>query len=326
MALPLIPALGGLDPQRLRGAVAGAVTAVFDDGAGRDPMAPFLTPAGDPGLFGPGSITWRVHADLPSMMVGGIAALMLQALHPLAMAGVADHSDYRVDPLGRLRRTSTFVAAVTFGPTQLAEQSIAAVRALHDHVLGTAPDGRPYTASDPELLTWVHAAEHGCFLWAYQRYAHRSLTEREIDRYLDEVAPVARRLGARWVPRNQEQLEAYFCRLRPQLYCGPQARRAYQFLERGAFRDPGTRTVYLLLVRAAKATLPPWARELAGIELLPLEDIVLTGPAVDVLGRVLRWAIGEPLPVTAARQRCAARAKARPRRRRPVGAAAAPSA
>src|SRR5262249_55616694 len=150
------------------------------------------------------------HAELPSMMVGGIAALMLQALHPLAMAGVDAHSDFRVDPLGRLRRTSAFVAAVTFGALPLVEQHIAAVRAIHTRVTGIAADGRAYSANDPELLTWVHTAEHACFLWSYQRHSGRPLSDREVDRYLDEVAEVGIRLGAHWVPRNQEQLESYF--------------------------------------------------------------------------------------------------------------------
>jgi uncharacterized protein (DUF2236 family) len=310
-----LPSLGALDPERLRAAIAGAVIAVFNDGRDGDPMAPFLTPAGDVGLYGPESMTWRVHADLPSMMVGGIAALMLQTLHPLAMAGVDEHSDFRVDPLGRLRRTGAFVAAVIFGAMPLVEQHIAMVRAIHNRVTGTAADGRPYAANDPELLTWVHTVEHACFLLSYQRHSGRPLSAREIDRYLDEVAEVALRLGARWVPRSQEQLESYFRRLRPQLYRGPQARRAFEFLEQGAFDDAATRVVYRLLVRAAKATLPAWARRLAGIELLPLEDALLIGPPIDLLGRILRWGIGEPLPLAAARQRCAQKTKARSHRR-----------
>jgi len=311
-----LPFLEGLDPERLRAAIREAVVAVFNDGASGDPMVPFLTPAGDSGLYGPDSVTWRVHADLPSMMVGGIAALMLQALHPLAMAGVDDHSDFRVDPLGRLRRTSAFVAAVTFGAMPLVEQHVAMVRAIHTRVKGVAADGRPYSANDPELLTWVHTVEHGCFLWAYQRHSGKPLSVREADRYLDEVAAVAIRLGAHWVPRSQEQLESYFRRIRPQLYRGPQARRAFDFLEQGAFEDPVTRAIYALQVRTAKATLPAWARRAAGIELLPLEELLVTGPAFDLLARLLRWGVGEPLPLVAARQRCTSATKARPRHRR----------
>lgn len=320
-----LPSLDALDPERVRAAIAEAVIAVFNDGSSGDPMAPFLTPAGDMGLHGPDSMTWQVHADLTSMMVGGIAALMLQALHPLAMAGVDEHSDFRTDPLGRLRRTAAFVTAMTFGPTPLVEQHIAMVRAIHNRVTGIAADGRPYSANDPELLTWVHTAEHACFLWSYQRHSGRPLSAAEVDRYLDEVAGVAIRLGAHWVPRNQEQLESYFRRLRPQLYRGPQAERAFDFLEQGAFPDAGTRLVYALLVRAAKATLPAWVRRTAGIELLPLEDVLVTGPFIDLLGRMLRWGIGEPLPLVAARQRCAQSAPNGPRRR-PTKIRVAPAA
>jgi uncharacterized protein (DUF2236 family) len=321
-----LSSLDALDPERARAAIAAAVTAVFNDGSAGDPMGPFLTPQGDRGLYGPGSMTWRVHADLPSMMVGGIAALLLQALHPLAMAGVDEHSDFRVDPLGRLRRTSAFVAAVTFGATPLVEQHVAAVRAIHTRVTGIAADGRPYSANDPELLTWVHTAEHACFLWSYQRHSGRPLSARESDRYLDEVAEVAIRLGAHWVPRSQEQLESYFRRLRPQLYRGPQARRAFDFLEQGAFEDPVTRAVYALQVRTAKATLPAWARRAAGIELLPFEDALVTGPAFDLFARLLRWGVGEPPPLLAARRRCAPVPKVQPQRRRPPRVAAAPAA
>src|SRR5688500_9257071 len=110
---------------------------------------------GDFGLFGPGSAVWKVHSD-PSMLIGGVRALMLQTLHPLAMAGVAKHSNYREDPFGRLHRTGAFLGATTFGTTATAERAIAQVRAIHPHVKGVAPDGRPYSADDPHLLAWVH--------------------------------------------------------------------------------------------------------------------------------------------------------------------------
>jgi len=317
-----LPGLDLLDPERLRASIAEAVVAVFNDGTNGDPAAPFRSPAGDRGLYGPESVVWRVHADLPSMMVGGIAALMLQALHPLAMAGVDEHSDFRVDPLGRLRRTAAFVAAVTFGATPLVERSIAMVRAIHGRVTGTAADGRPYSANDPELLTWVHTAEHACFLWSYQRHSGHPLSSRDTDRYLDEVGEVALRLGAHWVPRNQEQLESYFRRLRPQLYRGPQARRAFDFLAEGAFDDSVTRAVYALQVRKAEATLPPWAQRAAGIQLLPFEETLVIGPAFDLFARLLRWGVGEPPALLAARQRCAQTMHAPAKERRARGAAA----
>ncbi|MBK5286954.1 MAG: DUF2236 domain-containing protein, partial [Acidimicrobiia bacterium] len=125
--------------------------------------------ATDPGLFGPDSVTWRIHADR-SMLIGGLRALLLQVLHPLAMAGVAQHSTYRRDPLGRLARTGRFVAATTYGTTAEAERAITMVTDVHQRVRGVAADGRPYSASDPALLAWVHNVEVDSFLSAYRRY------------------------------------------------------------------------------------------------------------------------------------------------------------
>ncbi|RZK81376.1 MAG: DUF2236 domain-containing protein, partial [Methylobacterium sp.] len=116
-------------------------------------------PAGDPGLFGPGSATWAVHGDFTSMMIGGVCSLLVQMLHPAALAGVWDHSDFRRDMLGRLKRTAQFVTVTTYGSTAKAEGMIGRVRRIHDRVGGTLPDGTPYSANDPALLTWVHAAE-----------------------------------------------------------------------------------------------------------------------------------------------------------------------
>ena len=118
----------------------------------------------DEAFFAPGSITRQVNGDLPSMLIGGIAALLLQTLHPLTMAGVDRYSNYRQDPLGRLERTASFLGTTTFGSRTEAEAAVARVRRVHAAVTGTAPDGRPYAADDPDLLTWVHAAEIHCFL------------------------------------------------------------------------------------------------------------------------------------------------------------------
>ncbi len=131
-----------------------------------------------PRWFGPDRPIWRVHADA-SIFVGALRALLLQSLHPLAMAGVADHSDYRADPWGRLQRTARFLAATTYGTEAQAEQACATVRRVHRRVHGIAPDGRPYDANDPHLLTWVHIAEADSFLAAYQRYGAHPLDPAE---------------------------------------------------------------------------------------------------------------------------------------------------
>jgi len=127
-------------------------------------------PKGDPGLFGPDSACWQVHRDFTSMLSGGFSALLLQMLHPLALAGVWDHSNFRDDMLGRLKRTAQFVAATTFGNTNDAHALIAKVRFIHEQVEGVTPDGQHYSAMDPELLTWVHVAEASSFLKARQHF------------------------------------------------------------------------------------------------------------------------------------------------------------
>ncbi|MEO7052271.1 MAG: oxygenase MpaB family protein, partial [Rhodanobacter sp.] len=148
-------------------------------------------PHGDPGLFGPPSATWRVHSDFPGMLAGGLAALTLQALHPLALAGVWDHSNFRGDLLGRLRRTTAFVGGTTYASLAQAEALIAQVRRIHDHITGMGEDGRPYSANDPHLLTWVHVSEAYCFLEGYRRYSHIALPPGAADRYYDEARQIA---------------------------------------------------------------------------------------------------------------------------------------
>ena len=175
-------------------------------------------PKGDPGLFGPDSISWQVHGDFTSMLIGGISALMLQALHPLALAGVWDHSNFRQDMLGRLRRTGQFISGTTFGSTADADWLIDKVRTIHEQVTGTGLDGRPYAASDPALLTWVHVAEVSNFLAAHLRYRNPDLSAEDQDRYYDEIAVVAERLGATDVPRSRQQIADTCNRFVPNCY------------------------------------------------------------------------------------------------------------
>jgi uncharacterized protein (DUF2236 family) len=157
--------------KRVRSRLANGVTSLT---TGSGPSLDYSSPPGDPGLFGPDAVCWKVHADFTSMMTGGVSALLLQALHPVALAGVWDHSTFRTDILGRLRRTATFIAGTTYGNKHDALALIERVKQIHLSVTGTAPDGRPYRASDPELLTWVHVAEVSSFLKAHLRYVTRS--------------------------------------------------------------------------------------------------------------------------------------------------------
>ncbi len=228
---------------------------------------------------------WRVHADT-AMFVGGIAALALQALHPLAMAGVTDHSDFARDPLGRLRRTASFVGATAYGTTAEAEAACAAVRAVHRSVVGAAPDGRPYAAADPELLDWVHVSEFGAFAAANRRYAAEPEDEAGLDAYVDEVGTIARALGDPTPPTSWVELDAHLQEHRRNLAVGEQARRALDFLA-----DPplpaAARAAYPILFRGAMACLPPWATDLWGIERPSLAERATCRATVRALGAVL---------------------------------------
>ena len=220
-------------------------------------------PAGDPGLFGPDSVTWRVHAELPAMLAGGLCALMLQTLHPLALAGVYDHSNFRDDLVGRLRRTTGFVAGTTYAPMGEVDALVARVRAIHARVSGQLPDGRRYAADDPDLLTWVHVTEAYGFLKGCRAYC-RTVPDRVADRYYDEVRRVAEALGAVDVPASQDQVRAYFARVQPLLRVDARSREVLAILSaiRLPVPLPGiSRDVFL---GAAAALLPPWARHLLG--------------------------------------------------------------
>ncbi len=252
----------------------------------------------DEAYLPPGGMARLVHADLPSMLVGGVGALLLQMLHPLAMAGVAEHSSYREDPLGRLRRTAAFVGTTTFGTVAEAEAAIAQVHRVHRRVKGTAPDGRPYSAADPELVTFIHVAEVSSFLASARRYGPRPLTPEDCDRYYEELAPLALALGATWAPRSADEVESYLLRVRPELYAGPQAKEARDWLLRGVARRPGERAVYSLVLAAAIGTLPDWARRELGLSLFGPLDLLVDTAAVTPLTRALsgavRWVVSRP--------------------------------
>jgi uncharacterized protein (DUF2236 family) len=250
----------------------------------------------DEAYFPPGSITRQIHADLPAMLIGGVAALLFQMLHPLAMAGVAEFSNYREDPLGRLERTATFLGTTTFRTQAEAEAAIARVRRVHDQVVGTAPDGRPYSAGDPSLISWVHAAEVRCFLSAAQVYGPLQLTPADMDGYVDEMARVALALGAVEVPRRVSELDAYFETVRPELRLTPEARTARNFVLRGVGRCPLEITTYGLLMAAAQGVIPPWARRQLHLVHIPAGDRLAVRPAARAMSTALRWVVAPPTP------------------------------
>lgn len=279
-----------------RNAVRGAVGGLFS--ADRFPEERYDEPAGDEGLFGAGSVTWRVHADV-SMFVGGIAALMLQALHPRAAAVVASSSRFREQPLHRLSRTGSFVAATTYAATPVAEAVIERVRKVHARIPG---------AGEPDLLTWVHVSEVTSFLAAYRRYSLRPVFGSDVDRYFAETAVVAERLGAADVPRSAAEVKAYQRRVRPELGPSDDSRDLLEFLHRPISRHPVTARVHGLLVRAAEAQLPGWARRMHGLSLPPGADRLVIRPATWSALEALRLTMGSSPILAAARARAAAAA------------------
>jgi uncharacterized protein (DUF2236 family) len=252
---------------------------------------------GTPGerWFGDDSPVRQVHGDA-SMFVGGIRALLLQSLHPLAMAGVTDHSGFQGDPWGRLQRTSYFLAVTTFGTAADAARMTRAVRRVHETVVGTAPDGRPYAASDPHLLRWVHVAEVDSFLAAHQRYGARPLDQVGRDRYVAEVARVAEELGVDRPPRSEAELRAQLEEYRPELEGTPTARETARFL---LLRPPlpwPARLPYGALSAAAVSLMPWWARRKLRLPYLPLTEAVAVRTAGEVVTRTIRWAMRPPEP------------------------------
>lgn len=247
-------------------------------------------PKGDPGLFGPDSISWRVHGDFTSMLIGGISALMLQALHPLALAGVWDHSNFRQDMLGRLRRTGQFISGTTFGSTADANWLIDKVRTIHLQVIGTSLDGRPYAASDPELLTWVHVAEVSNFLAAHLRYRNPHLSAEDQDRYYDEIALVAERLGAIHVPRSRQQVANYLERIRPQLLCDERSHEVIRLLLNAPAPSVLAKPFGALMMQAGIDLLPDWASDQLALEQRPVTR-QLVRSCVNSTAPILRWAV-----------------------------------
>ena len=185
--------------------------------------------ASGPRWFSPDRPIHTVHTDA-SMFIGGMRALLLQSLHPLAMAGVAQHSDYKADPWGRLQRTADFLATTSFGPAEIAEQTIARIRKVHSFVHGTASDGRPYSASDPHLLRWVHVAEVDSFIAAHRAYGAKKLSEATYDGYVEDMAVIARKLGVTAPPTSVQGLRDQLFMFRGELQATPESRDVARYL------------------------------------------------------------------------------------------------
>ncbi|WP_380181247.1 oxygenase MpaB family protein [Kalamiella sp. sgz302252] len=247
-------------------------------------------PPGDPGLYGPDSVIWQVHGDFSSMLCGGISALLMQMLHPQALAGVWDHSTFREDMLGRLRRTSQFIAVTTFGNTADAHTLIERVKRIHLKVNGVDNEGNAYAASDPQLLTWVHVAETSRFLAAHLRYKNPHLSQQEQDRYYAEAAVVAEALGAEQVPKTVREVEDYLAAMRPQLRCDERTREVLAVLLNTPAPSWQARPAMRIMMMAGIELLPEWTQQQFGF-CFPGWQRRLIQLRMKALAATLRWCV-----------------------------------
>ena len=238
--------------------------------------------------FTPDDPVWRVHADA-SMFPAGVTSLLLQSLHPLAMAGVAGHSGYKGDPWGRLQRTSHYLATTTFGTIEHAEEAIATVRSIHTRVRGKAPDGRPYRADDPHLLMWVHAAEIDSFLRGFQTFAATPLTADEADVYVAQAGIPASRLGVVDPPTSVAALREVLAAYRPELEATDAAREAARFLLHNPPLPLYARPGYGTIASGGVSLLPGWAREMLGIPLPGVVSSLVARPLGHLGTAAVRW-------------------------------------
>jgi uncharacterized protein (DUF2236 family) len=225
-------------------------------GGGGPPVA-FLEPAGDRGLFGPESIAWKIHADFISMMIGGISSLVMQALHPKALAGVWDHSSFREDLKGRLGRTAFFIAATTYGSSQMANTAIHRVNQIHQKVTGFDEFNEPYRADDPELLAWVHLTETRSFMRSFESYRSESLHAQAKDQYFSEMKMLGEKLGAINLPDSYVGTEQVIKRYIPQLHYGDRAKSIIGMLDNFP-SNLSAKPFVKMISRAGFLNLPDW--------------------------------------------------------------------
>jgi uncharacterized protein (DUF2236 family) len=239
----------------------------------------------DGGLFGPNSLVWRVHRDR-SFPLAAIRSLMIQALHPLAMAGVAQHSSWRQDPYGRLAATAGYVLTVTYGDTAAAASAAARVRAVHTHVRGTDPaTGLSYRAEDPDLLLWVHAGMVDSIVEVVQRYG-RTLDAVDADRYVAEMTRFAEIIGVpvNMVPASVAALREYLQSVDLRQVT-PAASEAIAVILDPPGLDDDTRALWHDLGQVAVGTLPTWARAMYGFE-TPPPEVMEREPVRQLIGAV----------------------------------------
>ncbi len=267
--------------------------------AGRhDQREIFAEPAGDPGLIGPGSVSWEIHSDVAAIATAGTRSIVMELLHPSVMAGVGQQSNYREQPYRRARTTFGWVVTTTFGNTEAAVALIERVKRMHSRVNGTRDDGVSYRALDPELIGWVHT----CIPWgvmdAFERF-NRPLGVAEKDRYLKEQSVIGLMSGADEVPTSVAELDAYVEAMRPKLEVTDQLREFLDFLvdgPLGALVPPGplARPTKRLQVASAMSLAPRWAQEMVGLDAPELVQRAVQGTSMATYARALRWSYGTP--------------------------------
>lgn len=240
--------------------------------------------------FTPDDAIWKVHADT-SMFIGGMRALLLQSLHPVAMFGVSEKSAFRSDPWGRLQRTSTFLATTTYGTVADAERSINIVRAVHKRIQGTTPGGTPYRASDPHLLGWIHAAEVDSFLASYHAFGGDRLTAGECDDYVAQSGWVAAKLGVIDPPGTVAELRTCMAAYRPELMISASAEETAELLLKDPPISGPARVGYGLIAAGAVSILPRWAQSELGLDRRVAREKFLARPLAGSALSVIRWGL-----------------------------------
>ena len=286
--------------ESLRSRVVEPIVAV---GGRHDEVEVYAEPLGDPGLCGPGSISWEINGDMAAVGMAGLGAIVMEVLHPSVMAGVFTQSTYETQPLRRARNTLGYVIRTTFGSTEAATALVDRVKRVHARIEGVRPDGREYRALDPELVAWVHTCIPMQIMAAYDRYT-RPLSDEEKSRYLREQAVIGRMGGADWVPETVDELRDYVESVRSQLAVNEQTRSFLDFLlgaGQGSAREQRERRLTLQL---SMALTPEWAQRLTGLELSPPAARVLD-PLVRAQLAMVRWAFATPPFKAMAEQRCA---------------------
>ena len=272
-----------------RRAIRQKITDVFNDAEKGE--RPVLRRAD--ALFPPDSVAARVNGDVVTMMIGGVSGLLLQMLHPAVLAGVWDHSDFRADMHGRLRRTAKFIAVTTYGHAENGRAVLDKVNRIHAKLGGVLPDGTPYRVSDPHLLAWVHVTETSSFLDSWVRYAEPDMPLSRQDAYFDEMARIGQALGADPLPRSRAEAQALIQSCRPELRADDRTREVARMVLRQTVGSPAVDLAAGVIMQAGLDLLPDWARAMHNLP--PSLPPPLTRAGALSTARVLRWAFrGSP--------------------------------